>query len=62
MRGGVGRRNRRKSAYSLLERELKRETKPKKIDGRTTKNMIPLSEFDKKRISKDMKILSDRIK
>jgi hypothetical protein len=60
MKGGLGRRNRRQSAYSLLETELNRGTKPEKINGKTTKNMIPLSEVDKKRITLEMEILSKK--
>ena len=60
MRGGLGRRTRRESAFSLLEEELKRNTKPEKIKGKTTTNMIPLSEKDIKRIETEMGILSKR--
>ncbi len=60
MKGKVGKKVRRQSAFSLLEEELKRGTKPEKINGKTTKNMITLSEFDKKRITAEMETLTKK--
>mgnify|MGYP007030604588 CR=1 FL=1 len=60
MKGTTGKRIRRKSAYSLLDEQLKRGTKPEKINGKTTAKMIPLSEADKKRISTEMEKLSKK--
>jgi len=59
MKGTTGIRSRRDRAYKMLEEQLNRGTKPEKVNGKTTKNMIPLTEFDKKRISKEMELLSD---
>ena len=50
--------NRRKNANTVLEEQLKRGTKPEKVNGRTTSNMIPLTEGDKKRINKEIEILN----
>ena len=47
-------RARRESAKRLLEEQLKRGTKPEKIDGKTTSIMIPLSESDKTRIKREI--------
>jgi hypothetical protein len=60
MKGTTSKRIRRKSAYSLLDEQLKRGTKPEKINGKTTAKMIPLSEADKKRISTEMEKLSKK--
>jgi len=60
MKRRLGKRNRIRSAYSLLEEQLKRGTKPEKINGKTTKNMIPLSEVDKKRITTEIEILTKK--
>jgi len=49
---------RRKNAKSVLEEQLVRGTKPEKVNGKTTSTMIPLTEGDKKRINKEIKILS----
>ena len=50
--------NRRKNAKVSLEEQLKRNTKPEKVNGKTTSTMIPLTEGDKKRINKEIEILS----
>ena len=42
----------------MLEEQLVRNTKPEKINGKTTTNMIPLTEGDKTRIKKDIEILT----
>ena len=49
---------RRKNAKIVLEEQLVRGTKPEKINGKTTSKMIPLTEGDKKRINKEIEILS----
>jgi hypothetical protein len=59
-KGGLGHRNRRQSAYKLLEEELQRGTKPEKINGKTTKNMISLTEKDRVRIQSEMDTLTKR--
>ena len=50
--------NRRKNAKASLEEQLKRNTKPEKVNGKTTSKMTPLTEGDKKRINKEIEILS----
>lgn len=57
MKGGLGRKSRRNTAIRLLNEQLERGTKPEKVDGKTTENMIPLTEFDKKRINKELATL-----
>ena len=54
MKGALGIRVRRASAKSLLEAQLARGTKPEKINGKTTSKMIPLSEADKARITREI--------
>ena len=49
---------RRKNAKTVLEEQLVRGTKPEKVNGKTTSKMIPLTEGDKKRINKEIEILS----
>ncbi|MFA5154144.1 MAG: hypothetical protein WC554_16460 [Clostridia bacterium] len=59
MKGTTGIRMRRDNAFKMLEEQLKKGTKPEKINGKTTSNVVPLTESDKKRITKEMEILSD---
>lgn len=61
MKGKQGHKLRRRSALALFEKQLKRSTKPEKVDGKTTTNVIPLTEADKKRINKEIEILNKRI-
>lgn len=61
MKGKHGKRLRRQSALSLLEAQIKSGEKPEKINGKTTENMIPLTEIDKKRINNDIQKLKTRI-
>ncbi|MDA3779286.1 MAG: hypothetical protein PF487_03490 [Bacteroidales bacterium] len=42
---------RRRTALGLFEEQLKRGTKPEKVDGKTT-NINPLTETDRNRINK----------
>jgi hypothetical protein len=49
---------RRANAKTILEEQLIRNTKPEKINKKTTNNMIPLTEGDKTRIKKEIEILS----
>jgi hypothetical protein len=49
---------RRENAKAYLEEQLKRGTKPEKVNKKTTDKMIPLTEGDKSRIRKDIEILS----
>jgi len=54
-------RNRRTRAFQRLESQLNTGNKPEKIEGRTTSKQIPLNESDKKRISKELDILKNRL-
>jgi len=55
---GVKVENRRKNVRAVLEEQLKRGTKPEKVNGKTTTKMIPLTEGDKKRITNEIETLS----
>ena len=59
MKGALGIRTRRASAKTLLEAQLLRGTKPEKIGGKTTSNMIPLTEGDKTRINKEIESINN---
>lgn len=61
MKGKTGHKIRRQSALQLLEAQLKRGTKSEKVNGKTTNNMISLTDLDKKRINKDIETLKGRI-
>lgn len=50
--------SRRSRVKTMLEEQLKRGTKPEKVNKRTTSKMIPLTAGDKERIKKDIEILS----
>jgi hypothetical protein len=58
MKGTTGIRIRRESAKQRLEAQLKRGTKPEKINGKTTTNMVALTDGDKKRIEREIETLS----
>jgi hypothetical protein len=59
MKGTTGIKSRRDRAKKMLETQLLRGTKPEKINGKTTANMIPLTDFDKKRINKEIDVLNN---
>lgn len=59
MKGALGIRTRRASAKLLLEAQLERNTKPEKVNGKTTSNMIPLTEKDKIRINKEIEAINN---
>lgn len=59
MKGTTGIKSRRDRAKKMLEAQLLRGTKPEKINGKTTANMIPLTDFDKKRINKEIEALNN---
>lgn len=61
MRGKTAHKLRRQSALNLLETQLKRGTKPEKVDGKTTTNMIPLSDADRKRITNEIENLKSKL-
>lgn len=48
---------RRTGALERLNAQLTAGTKPEKVNGKTTKKLIPLTEGDKNRIGKEIEIL-----
>jgi len=60
MKGTTGNRMRRESAKAMLEAQLKRGTKPEKINKRTTSNMVALTDADKKRIEKEIDNINNK--
>jgi hypothetical protein len=59
MKGTTGINSRRERARKMLEAQLLRGTKPEKINGRTTKNMVSLSDGDKTRINKEIEAINN---
>lgn len=59
MKGTTGIKLRRESAKRLLEAQLKRGTKPEKVNGRTTDKMIPLTTGDIARINREIEVLNN---
>lgn len=59
MKGTTGIRMRRESAKARLEAQLKRGTKPEKINRRTTANMIPLTPGDITRINREIEAINN---
>jgi hypothetical protein len=58
MNGRSGINKRKEGAKKRLEEQLKRDSKPEKVNGKTTKKLIPLSDSDKIRIKNEIEILS----
>ena len=58
MKGTSGINMRRARAFKVLEAQLKRGTKPEKVNKKTTDKMVSLTEGDIKRITKEMEVLS----
>lgn len=54
MKGTTGIKMRQQNAKAMLEAQLKRGTKPEKINGKTTANMVALTDADRKRIEKEI--------
>ena len=50
---------RRESAKGRLEAQLKSGKKPEKVNGKTTLNNVPLTEFDKKRINNEINAINN---
>ena len=59
MKGTTGIKSRRDRAKKMLEAQLKRGTKPEKINGKTTATMIPLLPADITRINKELDALNN---
>lgn len=55
-------RSRRERAKSLLMEQLKRGTKPEKVNGRTTDNIISLTDSDRNRINRELDTLNNQKK
>ena len=53
---------RRKSALIAAEIQLNSGKKPNKVNGKTIKELIDLTDVDKKRIEKEINTLKERIK
>lgn len=51
--------SRKETAKRLLEEQLKRNTKPEKINGKSTGNLIPLTDEDIKRIKRELTALAN---
>jgi malonyl CoA-acyl carrier protein transacylase len=60
MKGTTGIRLRRESAKAMLEAQLKRGTKPEKINGKTTSNMVALTDADRKRIQQEIDNINNK--
>ena len=52
--------DRRKSALDRLTKQLEVGVKPEKVNGKTTNNQISLTDKDRKRIEKEIEILSNK--
>ena len=59
MKGTTGIKMRQESAKAMLEAQLKRGTKPEKIGGKTTSNMISLTKGDITRINREIDTLNN---
>ena len=59
VKGTTGIKSRRAGALERLETQLKLGSKPEKINGKTTANLISLTDGDKKRITKEIESLSN---
>jgi hypothetical protein len=59
MKGTTGIKLRRASAKARLEEQLKRGTKPEKINGKTTAKMIPLTPADITRINREIEAINN---
>ncbi len=51
--------SRRARAKEMLEAQLKRGTKPEKVNGKTTSKMIPLTRDDISRIHKEIEAINN---
>jgi hypothetical protein len=60
MKGKTGIKMRRESAKQRLEAQLKRGTKPEKINGKTTNKMVGLTDADRKRIEKEIDNINNK--
>jgi len=49
-------------ALERLSMQLSSGVKPKKVNGKTTGDLIPLTDQDKQRITKEIRILTEKTK
>lgn len=61
MKPNTPKNNQRIVALTLLETQLAAGTKPAKVEGRTTKDLVPLTDTDRTRIKKEIETLKSRI-
>ena len=59
MKGTMGIKLRRNSAKAMLEAQLKTGKKPEKIDGKTTANLVNLTDGDKARINRELDAINN---
>ena len=52
-------RARRETAKKSLEEQLKRGTKPEKVNGKTTTKMINLTDSDRTRINRELEAINN---
>ena len=62
MKGATGKKMRRESAKKMLEAQLLKGTKPEKINGKTTNNMVALSPADITRINREIEAINNKKK
>jgi hypothetical protein len=62
MKGATGKKMRRESAKKMLEAQLLRGTKPEKINGKTTNNMVALLPADITRINREIEAINNKKK
>lgn len=59
MKGTTGIKSRQDRAKKMLEEQLKRGTKPEKVNGKTTSHMVSLTPGDISRIKKEIDVLNN---
>jgi hypothetical protein len=62
MKGRTANNTRRENAKKILEAQLVRGTKPEKINGKTTKNMVTLTPTDITRINREIEAINNKKK
>jgi hypothetical protein len=62
MKGTTANKARRESAKKMLEAQLLRNTKPEKVNGKTTKNMVALLPTDITRINREIEAINNKKK
>jgi hypothetical protein len=62
MKGTTANKARRESAKKMLEAQLLRGTKPEKVNGKTTSNMVALTPADTTRINREIEAINNKKK